>query len=548
MGRDMDLDAVTKHSTLHAKPNGLILQYGTAGFRANAEHLDHIMYRMGLLAVLRSKQTKSTIGVMVTASHNPEEDNGVKLIDPLGEMLAPSWEEHATCLANAEEQDLQRVLVGISESEAVDLQQDAFVVIGRDTRPSSEKFSQSVIDGVTVLGSQFHDYGLLTTPQLHYMVYCRNTSGQYGKATTEGYYQKLSKAFVALTKQVSCSGDEYRSLKVDCANGIGALKLKEMQHYFSQGLSVQLYNDGTKGKLNHLCGADFVKSHQKPPEGMEMKPNERCCSFDGDADRIVYYYRNEDGQFHLIDGDKIATLISSFLKELLLEIGENLNIGVVQTAYANGSSTRYLEEVMKVPVYCTKTGVKHLHHKAQEFDIGVYFEANGHGTALFSKAVEMKIKQLAKELEGDKGKAAKMLENVIDLFNQAAGDAISDMLVIEAILALKGLTVQQWDALYMDLPNRQLKVKVADRRVISTTDAERQVVTPPGLQEMISDLVKKYKLSRAFVRPSGTEDVIRVYAEADSQENADSLAHEVSLAVFQLAGGIGERPTPSFCG
>lgn len=33
-----------------------------------------------------------------------------------------------------------------------------------------------------------------------------------------------------------------------------------------------------------------------------------------------------------------------------------------------------------MPVYCTKTGVKHLHHKAQEFDIGVYFEANGHGT------------------------------------------------------------------------------------------------------------------------------------------------------------------------
>lgn len=29
---------------------------------------------------------------------------------------------------------------------------------------------------------------------------------------------------------------------------------------------------------------------------------------------------------------------------------------------------------------CTKTGVKHLHHVAQEFDVGVYFEANGHGT------------------------------------------------------------------------------------------------------------------------------------------------------------------------
>lgn len=40
----------------------------------------------------------------------------------------------------------------------------------------------------------------------------------------------------------------------------------------------------------------------------------------------------------------------------------------------------FFKFVPQVPVYCTKTGVKHLHHKAQEFDIGVYFEANGHGT------------------------------------------------------------------------------------------------------------------------------------------------------------------------
>lgn len=41
------------------------------------------------------------------------------------------------------------------------------------------------------------------------------------------------------------------------------------------------------------------------------------------------------------------------------------------------------------------------------------------------------------------------------------GDAVSDMLVIEAILALKGLTVQQWDAIYADLPSRLLKVQVS---------------------------------------------------------------------------------------
>lgn len=40
--------------------------------------------------------------------------------------------------------------------------------------------------------------------------------------------------------------------------------------------------------------------------------------------------------------------------------------------------------VQKVPVACVSTGVKHLHHKALEFDVGVYFEANGHGTVVFS--------------------------------------------------------------------------------------------------------------------------------------------------------------------
>ena len=42
----------------------------------------------------------ATIGVMITASHNPEADNGVKLIDPMGEMLEITWEKHATKLAN----------------------------------------------------------------------------------------------------------------------------------------------------------------------------------------------------------------------------------------------------------------------------------------------------------------------------------------------------------------------------------------------------------------------------------------------------------------
>lgn len=53
--------------------------------------------------------------------------------------------------------------------------------------------------------------------------------------------------------------------------------------------------------------------------------------------------------------------------------------------------------------------------------------------------------------------------------------------------------------------------------MIDTTDAERRAVSPPGLQEAIDTLVTKYKQARSFVRPSGTEDIIRVYAEAKTQ-------------------------------
>ena len=43
-------------------------------------------------------------------------------------------------------------------------------------------------------------------------------------------------------------------------------------------------------------------------------------------------------------------------------------------------------------------------------------------------------------------------------------------------------------------------IQVKDREVITTTDAERQCVTPVGLQDCINELVSRVSCGRSFVR------------------------------------------------
>jgi phosphoacetylglucosamine mutase len=151
---------------------------------------------------------------------------------------------------------------------------------------------------------------------------------------------------------------------------------------------------------------------------------------------------------------------------------------------------------------------------------------------------------LAKLKSNKKLSALYNLKNIKDCINQTVGDAISDMLVVELILASRNLSMSDWNNLYTDLPSRQLKVSITDRNQIKTTDAERRVSQPAQLQIEIDKTVNEmdFKRSRAFVRPSGTEDVVRVYAESDTQQNADELAIKISRIVYDLANGVGKRP------
>jgi phosphoacetylglucosamine mutase len=472
------------------------------------------------------------------------------------------------------------VLAGVAAAEGVAWpppEGAATVYVARDTRPSSAHLAGLVATGAATLGAKVVDHGLLTTPQLHYIVRQTNAgpAGAVGAPTEDGYYATLARAYADVLAGTPPNAAGRGPLHLDCAQGVGGPKAARLAAAMAGLVEVVPRNTGATpaeaALLNEGCGAEHCQKARLPPSGFSVAAGDagrRLASLDGDADRLVYhYFDGASGEWRLLDGDKIATLAALFVADQLRDLGLPLtaeathgdhavavappvggvapvSVGVVQTAYANGASTAYIRDVLRLPVPLARTGVKFVHHAATGYDVGVYFEANGHGTVLLHAAFLERLAGMdAGALSPAAATARARLLAASRLINQAIGDALSDAMFVEAVLALKGWSVQAWDALYADLPSRQTKLAVADRTAFVPVDDETRLVAPAPLQAAIDALVAAVPSGRAFVRPSGTEDVVRVYAEAATQAAADALAAAVAGAAHRLGGGVGAPPT-----
>jgi phosphoacetylglucosamine mutase len=459
--------------------------YGTSGFRNKATIIiEQVIPKISaIISALHNNFNYNKIGIMITASHNPIEDNGLKFVNSNGKMLCSEEE------------------LALTEAIKYNIEVKPFkymtVILGYDLRPSSKIIRDMIIKKCEMYDIQFIDMKYTTTPQLHYL-------------TINPKFEYISYLSDHFNKVVGCNKI---NITVDCANGVGSLIMKELNSL--KNTSIDLIHATNYNKVNHKCGAEYVNK-MKCGTKLMVKSNHLYASLDGDADRLNFVYM-ANNVIQLIDGDQIGIILGIFIKDRLVRLSmTDTIIGFVQTAYANSGSTNYINNVLKFETTYAATGVKHLHKKAEKYDVGIYFESNGHGTILFSNKV---INILKYRCEND----AKELLALYGFMSNLTGDAIGCLLAIMYIMSLGYNVVEN---LYLENPVKQVKVVIKNKNIIKVNECETKVIYPVGMQDEIDDLLAGCN-GRAFVRPSGTEDVVRVYTEGDAIGLIDRIVEVV---------------------
>jgi len=571
----------------YVNKTGRRVRYGTAGFRDEAKLLRHVAWRAGIFASYMAKLNKGfVIGVQITASHNPSKDNGVKFIGANGLMMKTELEKYADALANTDDLEeairtLEKGFTELSAGKNIDWNDKGYVLIGNDTRESSPELVALLGESIKLCGSEYIHFDNVTTPQLHYMILVFN--GKYRqdlpkfdynpKDLLQQYYDffgnSILKAFDLLAEMGLRDKNFKKKVVIDCSNGVGGIHQDHMtKEYFNKIFDVTNINWNETKLLNEGCGSEFVQKEKKCPSNLQEHLAQNVpqdynlddmsfLSYDGDADRTVFY-RVERGNpaADLFEGDKLGALYALFCQRTLQKIIElqgkvtkavtiaedfsKWSIGAALTAYANGSAQKYYKDDLKVNLMIEPTGVKYLHVAAEHFDVGIYFESNGHGTVVFHPEKLVALEEAIAAVEKAQGSDDEEKKNLhtlhqwLKLFyyflieaNQGVGDAISNFLQIETALAALQMNAAGWKAIYKDLENAHSKVVVKNRFAIKVNYDQSKVTTPTDIQPKIEEICAKYEMGRAFIRPSGTEDICRIYAEATKIEDVRSIEKEI---------------------
>ncbi len=407
------------------------------------------------------------------------------------------------------------------------------IVIGKDTRRSSYMFEYSLVAGITASGADAHMLHVTTTPSVSYVTRqdefdcgimitaSHNPFHDNGIKVINRYGEKLDDETTLLIEAyidgdlkalgvsgsdlplahrdrigcivdyvagrnryvaylISLASNSYKNLKIglDCANGASWMIARSV--FGALGAQTVVIGADPDGlNVNTDCGSTHIERLCKL---VKEKHLDLGFAFDGDADRCIAV--DENG--NVVDGDAMMYILGKRLKNRGM-LNDNT---VVATIMSNSGFVASLEEAgMKCAQ--TKVGDRFVYECMQENDYGLGGEQSGHiilkKYATTGDGILTAI-MIAEEICDSKTSLAKLAEPV-KLFPQY----------------LKNIRVKDKAAV------------LSDSEVLKSMEEVEVLINKKG---------------RALLRQSGTEPVIRVMIEAETEEKSKEYAEIIANTII----------------
>ena len=404
----------------------------------------------------------------------------------------------------------------------------AKVVIGKDTRRSSYMFEYALVAGLTASGADAYLLHVTTTPSVAYVARTEDFDcGIMISASHNPYYdngiklingngEKMDEATIKLVEAyldgelevfgqkyeeipfahkdaIGCTVDyaagrnrymgylislglySFKGMKVglDCANGSSWNMAQQI--FDSLGAKTYVINaepDGTN--INRDAGSTHIEGLQKyvVENGLDVG-----FAYDGDADRCLCV----DEKGNVVDGDAILYIYGRYMKER----GKLLTNTVVTTVMSNFGLYKAFDE-LGIGYAKTAVGDKYVYEYMTKNGCRIGGEQSGH--IIFSKYA-------------------------------STGDGIlTSLKMMEVMMAKKKKLSQLTEDLHI-YPQVLVNVMVKDKAV-AQADADVQAAISK-VAERLGDT------GRILVRESGTEPLIRVMVEAETEEICHTYVDEV---------------------
>jgi phosphoglucosamine mutase len=281
---------------------------------------------------------------------------------------------------------------------------------------------------------------------------------------------------------ISLASHSYKILRIglDCANGASWT----IANAVFGALGAQTYVVGAEPNgtnINEGCGSTHIENLQRL---VKEKRLDIGFAFDGDADRCIAV--DENGK--TVDGDAILYVLAKRLKER----GMLQKNTVVATVMSNSGLSLALD---KLGISCIQTSVgdRFVYEKMQDMDLSLGGEQSGH----------VIIKKYA-----------------------TTGDGIlTAIMICEQICDTKMPLSKLTEPLKL-YPQHLKNVRVKDQNA---------VINAPNVQKALSEVSQSLNGNgRVLLRKSGTEPLIRIMVECESDSDALSYIEKIENAINEV--------------